>query len=152
MHLWLPTADDTHALGVRLGRAAGPGTVLALIGDLGAGKTALVRGIAEGLAIRTRIQSPTFVLVQSHSGRLGLWHVDWYRLNAEGEAEDLGLAEIASEGVLAIEWADRFQSLLPADRLVIALDGEGEGRTAEIRATGPRHEALRVAAEAADAD
>lgn len=139
MVLWLPTADDTHALGLRIGQAARAGTVLALVGDLGAGKTALVRGLAEGLGVSTRIQSPTFVLVQTHVGRLGLWHADWYRLNHSNEAADLGLVEIAESGVLALEWADRFPELLPIDHLAVTLEGEGEGRRATLRATGPAH-------------
>lgn len=142
MDLWLPAPEDTHTLGVRIGRAAGPGTVLALIGDLGAGKTALARGIAEGLDVRTRIQSPTFVLVHTHVGRVGLWHVDWYRLNHEREAADLALAELAEPGVLAVEWADRFPDLLPPDHLEIRLAEDQEGRRATIRATGPVHQAL----------
>lgn len=152
MVLWLPDALHTHALGVRIGERAGVGTVLALTGDLGAGKTALVRGLAEGLGVETRIQSPTFVLVQTHRGRLGLWHADWYRLNHEREAEDLALGELAESGVLAVEWADRFPALLPADHLVVALTGEGDGRTAEIRATGPRHLDLERALREGAAD
>jgi tRNA threonylcarbamoyladenosine biosynthesis protein TsaE len=145
----LPSPTDTHALGVRLGRAAGPGAVIALTGDLGAGKTALVRGLAEGLEVPSRIHSPTFVLVAAHDGgRLPLWHADLYRLGSEAEAGALGLIELAHDGVLAVEWADRFPDLLPADRLEIALAGE-EDRTARVHATGPGHQALEAAAAGA---
>jgi tRNA threonylcarbamoyladenosine biosynthesis protein TsaE len=143
MERFLASPDDTHALGVALGRAAFPGTALALIGDLGAGKTALVRGLAEGLGAAGRVQSPTFTLVQPHAdGRLPLWHADWYRLRDAGEAAALGLFELGEEGVVAIEWADRFPELLPDDHLRIALRDEGTGRQAELAATGPRHRAL----------
>ena len=141
----LHTAKDTHALGVRLGQAARPGTLLALIGDLGAGKTALVRGLGEGLAVPSRVQSPTFVLVQVHEGgRLPLWHADLYRLSDDEELELLGLDEHL-DGVVAVEWADRFPEALPADRLEIRLHHEASGRRAELRATGPRHARLEVA-------
>jgi tRNA threonylcarbamoyladenosine biosynthesis protein TsaE len=145
LHLHLPGEADTHALGVRLGRALFPQAVLALVGDLGAGKTALVRGIAEGLEIPSRVQSPTFVLVVPHEGgRLPLWHVDLYRLSSLEEIVDLGLRELAGDGVLAIEWADRAPDELPADHLRIELSGL-QGREVTVTATGPRHEALEAA-------
>lgn len=144
MRLDCATADDTFALGTRLGRSAGPGTVVALIGDLGAGKTVFARGVGEGLAVRTRVSSPTFVIVQSHTGgRLPLWHADLYRLEDAEEIEQLGLEElIAGDGVVLIEWADRFPELLPADHLRVELHGDGEGREVHLTATGPRAEAL----------
>lgn len=150
----LPTPADTHALGLRIGRVASAGTVLALIGDLGAGKTALVRGLAEGLGVPTRVQSPTFVLVHAHDGgRVPLWHADLYRLDAPAQADALGLAELGANGVLAVEWADRFPDagILPDDRLEIVLsplagsDNGDEGRVATVRATGPAHAALASA-------
>jgi tRNA threonylcarbamoyladenosine biosynthesis protein TsaE len=145
VHLHLPGEADTHALGVRLGRAVPPQTVLALIGDLGAGKTALVRGLAEGLAVPSRVQSPTFVLVVPHEGgRLPLWHVDLYRLTSLDEIQELGLGELASDGVLAVEWADRAPAELPADHLRIELSGLA-GREVTVTATGPRHQALEAA-------
>src|SRR5690349_4412526 len=99
MRLHLPTPESTHALGARLGALVLPGAVLALVGDLGAGKTALVQGVAAGLGAPGRVQSPTFVLVQPHEGgRLPLWHADWYRLRSEAEAEALGLFEVAMGG------------------------------------------------------
>ena len=139
----LPTPEDTHALGVALGRAMFPGSVLALVGDLGAGKTALVQGLAEGLGATGRVQSPTFTLVQPHpDGRLPLWHADWYRLRDAGEAGALGLFELGEEGVVAVEWADRFPELLPDDHLRVVLHDHGAGRLAEVTAAGPRHAPL----------
>jgi tRNA threonylcarbamoyladenosine biosynthesis protein TsaE len=146
--LHLATPADTHALGVRLGRAAAPGAVLALTGELGAGKTALVQGLAVGLGVSSRVNSPTFVLVCPHAGgRLPLWHADLYRLRSEAEAEALGLAELAVGGVLAVEWAERFPSALPDDRLEVLLEGD-IGRDVTLRATGPRHQPLEEAAAA----
>lgn len=136
------TAAETRALGVALGRAAFPGTVVALIGDLGAGKTVLAKGVGEGLGVPGRVQSPTFVLVQAHEGgRLPLWHADLYRLGDDSELEQLALDELMEGGVLLVEWADRFPGLLPADHLRVEIDGLDE-RTVRIEAGGPRHRVL----------
>ena len=113
-----------------------------LYGDLGAGKTAFVRGLAEGLGVqRDEVSSPTFTLIQEYrGGRVPLFHVDLYRLNDPREIEDLGLDEIASEGVMAIEWAEK---LVPDARLkpshyegaitVRIQHGDGDRREIEIR-------------------
>jgi tRNA threonylcarbamoyladenosine biosynthesis protein TsaE len=131
---------DTHALGVSLGRRAFAGATLALFGDLGAGKTALARGLAEGLGVPGRVQSPTFGLVHEHrGGRLLLLHADWYRLAVPDEVDASGLFELGADGVVAIEWPDRFPELLPAERLEIHLAEEGDGRRAELRAFGDAH-------------
>ena len=105
---------ETAALGRELGATLSAGDVVLLIGDLGAGKTAFVRGLAEGLGIdRDQVSSPTFTLVQEYrGGRLALFHVDLYRLNDPRELEDLGLDEIAEEGVLAVEWAEKLDARL----------------------------------------
>ena len=100
--------DETRAIAARLAATLGPGTVLLLSGDLGAGKTAFVRGLAEGLGLDGReVTSPTFTLVHEYrGGRLPLHHVDLYRLKPV-EVDDLGLDELTTEGVTAIEWPDR---------------------------------------------
>ncbi len=138
--------DDTHALGARLGRVAEPGTVVALIGDLGAGKTVFARGVGEGLGVQTRVSSPTFVIVQTHEGgRLPYWHADFYRLSVSDELEQLGLDEVLEgPGVTVIEWADRFPECLPADRLEVRIDDDDDGRRITLRATGSRHRSLEV--------
>lgn len=99
---------ETEAVGRDLGATLGPGARVLLYGELGAGKTAFVRGLAQGLGgDPDEVSSPTFTLVQEYrGGRLPLFHVDLYRL-AAGEVDDLGLDAQAAEGVLAIEWAER---------------------------------------------
>jgi tRNA threonylcarbamoyladenosine biosynthesis protein TsaE len=119
--------------------------VLALIGALGAGKTALVRGIAAGLEMPPdSISSPTFVLVHEYRGRLPLAHIDLYRLKSGAEAESIGLRDyLTGHTVSVIEWADRFPALLPEDRLEVRLMHRSPAtREAVLRAQGPRSSAL----------
>jgi tRNA threonylcarbamoyladenosine biosynthesis protein TsaE len=144
--LFLDSPAKTHALGVRLGRAAGPGTVVALVGDLGAGKTVFSRGVGEGLDVQTRVSSPTFIIVQTHEGgRLPFWHADFYRLSMDDELEQLGLEDVLEgPGIVVVEWADRFWDALPNDRLEITLTDAGSGRDIQIHATGPKHAALEA--------
>ena len=105
--------EETAALGRDLAASLAAGDVVLLFGDLGAGKTAFVRGLAEGLGVdRDEVSSPTFTLVQEYrGGRLTLFHVDLYRLDDAREIDDLGLEEIASDGVLAVEWAEKLESV-----------------------------------------
>jgi tRNA threonylcarbamoyladenosine biosynthesis protein TsaE len=99
--------DETQAVAAAVAASLKPGDVLLLSGNLGAGKTAFVRGLAAGLGCDPDdVSSPTFTLVQEYRGRLPLYHVDLYRL-APGEVDDLGLDALAADGVLAIEWAER---------------------------------------------
>lgn len=102
--------EETSAVGARLARTLGAGDVVLLYGELGAGKTAFVRGLAEGLgADASEVSSPTFTLIQEYAGRLKLFHVDLYRLE-EREVDDLGLEElILGGGVVAVEWAERWR-------------------------------------------
>src|SRR5258705_11944853 len=101
--------EETAAAGRDLAATLSAGDVLLLFGDLGAGKTAFVRGLAEGFGIpRDEVSSPTFTLIQEYrGGRLTLFHVDLYRIEDPREFDELGLDEIAEDGVLAIEWAER---------------------------------------------
>lgn len=109
----LKNEDHTHALGVAIGRAAGAGLVVALTGDLGAGKTRLVRGIAEGLGLAGHVPSPTFTFCREHTGgRRPLHHWDLYRCAGPGDLESIGFFDSLESGaVLAVEWADRFPRL-----------------------------------------
>jgi tRNA threonylcarbamoyladenosine biosynthesis protein TsaE len=130
--------SETADAGRSLAASLHAGSVLLLIGDLGAGKTAFVRGLAEGLGVsREEVSSPTFTLVQEYrGGRIPLFHVDLYRLNDPREIDDLGLDEIADEGVLAIEWAEKMRTMPPAFvRVTIEHAGDHDRRvTIERRA------------------
>lgn len=126
---------DTAAAGRALAAGLRPGSVVLLIGDLGAGKTAFVRGMAEGLGVPPdEVSSPTFTLVQEYrGGRVPLFHVDLYRLNDPREIDDLGLEEIAEAGVLAVEWADKLPRP-PRDATTVRIaHGDGDERSIEIR-------------------
>jgi tRNA threonylcarbamoyladenosine biosynthesis protein TsaE len=105
--------DETASIGRELGASVDRGAVILLIGDLGAGKTAFTRGLAEGLGIAPEdVSSPTFTIIQEYrGGRLPLFHVDLYRLNDPREIDDLGLDEIAQAGVLVIEWAEKLPGI-----------------------------------------
>ena len=100
---------ETESLGEQWGRAAQPGWVIALSGDLGAGKTQLVKGLARGLAVTTRVHSPTFTLVNEYGGgRLRLFHLDLYRLETPEQIHSAGLEDyLQPDGVAVIEWAER---------------------------------------------
>jgi tRNA threonylcarbamoyladenosine biosynthesis protein TsaE len=128
--LRLNNEEDTRALGLEIAEALEPGDIVALIGDLGTGKTALTKYIAEGLGIKEEISSPTFTIVKEYkSGRLPLYHFDVYRLGSGEELLDIGAEDmLEGDGVCVIEWADIAADVLPADALVVKLDyGEDAG-------------------------
>lgn len=124
-------ADEaaTDTFGRRLAARLAPGDVVLLAGDLGAGKTALARGILAGLGHMGEVPSPTFTLVQSYEWpgvRLPVWHVDLYRLEDPDEVEELGLDEILADGALVIEWPERAGGRWP-EALHLTLTDSGEG-------------------------
>jgi len=126
--------EETAALGRRLADSLAAGSILLLVGDLGAGKTALVRGLAEGLGVPPdEVSSPTFTLMQEYrGGRVPLIHVDLYRLNDAREIDDLGLEEIGLNGVLAIEWAEKLPRPI-GDAIEVRIDhGDGDERRLTI--------------------
>ncbi|HUV04356.1 MAG TPA: tRNA (adenosine(37)-N6)-threonylcarbamoyltransferase complex ATPase subunit type 1 TsaE [Armatimonadota bacterium] len=132
------SAEETELLGERIGEALEPGSVVALIGELGAGKTVLTKGIARGLRVADLVHSPSFTLIHEHMGRLPVYHFDLYRLKSPEEFEGLGPeGYFCGDGVSVIEWAEKAGDLLPPDRLEIRISAEDEGRAFEIRATGP---------------
>ncbi|MCL5103970.1 MAG: tRNA (adenosine(37)-N6)-threonylcarbamoyltransferase complex ATPase subunit type 1 TsaE [Armatimonadetes bacterium] len=115
-------SDQTMEFGEALGRKLRAGDVVALFGDLGAGKTTLTKGIAKGMNVEEEVHSPTFTLIHEHLGPTPLYHVDLYRLETEAEVESIGIEEyIHGDGVTVIEWADRMKSMLPQERLDIEL-------------------------------
>ena len=120
--------EETLALGEQWGRAAQPGWVLGLSGELGAGKSQLVRGIARGLGVSGRIQSPTFTLVHEYrTGRLPLYHLDLYRLDSPSQVAGAGLEQyfFQNDGVSVIEWIERWPTLAEGLRRV-QIDSLGE--------------------------
>ena len=143
----LPDLAATEAFGRRLGGLLFPNAVVALVGPLGAGKTHLVRAIAEGLGIANpaAVTSPTFTLIHEYPARLPIFHFDAYRLNGPNEFLDLGATEYyEAGGVCLVEWADKVEAALPADRLTIRLMPVDENRRrAEVMGVGERYEALR---------
>jgi tRNA threonylcarbamoyladenosine biosynthesis protein TsaE len=135
-----PDESATTRLGERLAAVLEPGTVVALIGNLGAGKTRLVRAVAEGAGVdRHEINSPTFVLVHEYEGRFPIYHFDTYRLHDESEFASLGAAEyFDGAGVCFVEWADRVAGLIPADHLRIEISTTGEtSREFRLMGFGP---------------
>jgi len=131
--------EETADVGRGLAAQLGAGDVVLLYGDLGAGKTAFVRGLAEGLGVPAEdVSSPTFTIVQEYrGGRLTLFHVDLYRLDNPREIDDLGLDELTADGVLAIEWAEKMPR--PAhDAIVVRIaHGDADSRTITL-STPPR--------------
>lgn len=126
----LKNEEETKAFGVQLGRNAARGDIIALIGDLGTGKTALTKYIAKGLGIEETVTSPTFTIVQEyHSGKLPLYHFDVYRIGDPDEMFELGYEEyFFGDGVCVIEWADLIEDLIPPEAKTILIEyGEKEG-------------------------
>lgn len=135
-----PTAEVTRALAARIARRVTPGTVIALSGDLGAGKTCFIQGLAAGLGVESPVTSPTFVMIAEYdAGRLPLYHVDLYRTESLAEIRALGLEELlGGVGVTAIEWAERAEPILPARAVRVRIRGAGdEARTVEIEGAPP---------------
>ena len=138
LHLSLPDVAATLALGKRLGAVLQAGDVVCLKGDLGAGKTTLARAAIEAwTGSAEEAPSPTYTLVQTYDGSRGeLWHVDLYRLKRPEDAFELGLEDAFVSAACLIEWPERLQGNLPADRLDVDLSAAGEGRTAVLTAHG----------------
>lgn len=126
----IKSEEDTRRFGLDLADRLKPGDVVALIGDLGTGKTTLTKYIAEGLGVRERITSPTFTIVcEYHSGRLPLYHFDVYRLESGEDMFEIGADEyFEAGGVCIIEWADQVAEVLPDETMCVFIEyGEKEG-------------------------
>jgi tRNA threonylcarbamoyladenosine biosynthesis protein TsaE len=118
---------ETIEIGRQLAATLRPGSTVLLHGDLGSGKTVFVRGLAAGLGIDAdNVTSPTFVILQEYRGRLNLFHADLYRLEGQRAIEDLGLEELAVDGVLAVEWAERLPRI-PEGAVNVRIEDAGEG-------------------------
>ncbi len=135
----------TVAAGATLAKLVEPGDAIALIGDLGAGKTTLVKGLVAALG-STAASSPTFSPVNEYPGRLIVWHVDLYRLERAAELPELGLDDLIGDrrGICVIEWADNF-AVMPPDHLRLELVHAGAHRELTVSGTGPRGQALASA-------
>jgi tRNA threonylcarbamoyladenosine biosynthesis protein TsaE len=140
------SAAETVRVGRSIGRHLRPGDVVALIGELGTGKTQFIKGLAAGVGVGrpTYISSPSFTLINEYSGRVPFYHLDLFRLEEEKEAEELGLEEyLQSGGITAIEWADKIPSLLPKEMFLIYFTSTGTNtRTLKITGKGERFEDL----------
>jgi tRNA threonylcarbamoyladenosine biosynthesis protein TsaE len=132
--------EETQAIGERLGAELRPGTVVACVGELGAGKTCFVQGLVRGLGVTSGATSPTFVLVNQYRGRLPVYHLDAYRTDSLTELLDLGVEEMFhGDGVALVEWADRLRPLLPASTVTVTITGLGdEPRQIVIERPTPR--------------
>ncbi|EAU62734.1 tRNA (adenosine(37)-N6)-threonylcarbamoyltransferase complex ATPase subunit type 1 TsaE [Stigmatella aurantiaca] len=140
--------EETHRLGVRLGGLLQPGDFVGLIGDLGAGKTHLVRGVAEGAQVpHSEVASPTFAIVYPYSGRIPLYHADLYRIADEDELYATGFFDlVGSGGAVLVEWLDRVPGAAPREYLRITLRPTAEdARELQAEAFGARSEALLAA-------
>lgn len=137
--------EQTRGLGARLGGALQTGDMLCLQGELGAGKTTFVQGIAQGWGSVDSVSSPTFILVNAYRRGDGgqIFHMDAYRLDSTGEAEELDLDSMLAEGALIIEWPERMQGLISNERLWVEFTQSGEEeREMKFNARGKRYESL----------
>ena len=133
--------DETRDIAARLAAKLAPGDVVALRGELGAGKTCFVQGLALGLGVSRKrlVNSPSFTIVKEYEGRLPLYHFDVYRLSGPAELDGIGYEEyFYGEGVTAIEWADKIEEVLPVDTIAVSLTIKGEGEREIIISTGVR--------------
>ncbi|WP_224360926.1 tRNA (adenosine(37)-N6)-threonylcarbamoyltransferase complex ATPase subunit type 1 TsaE [Hyalangium versicolor] len=140
--------EETHRLGVRLGGLLQPGDFVGLIGDLGAGKTHLVRGVAEGAQVaRSEVASPTFAIVYPYRGRIPLYHADLYRIADYDELYATGFLDlIGGDGAVLVEWLDRVPEAAPREYLRLTLSPVGdEARELRAEAFGTRPAALLTA-------
>ena len=137
--------EQTRGLGARLGGALQTGDMICLQGELGAGKTTFVQGIAQGWGSLDSVSSPTFILVNAYRRADGgqIFHMDAYRLDSTGEAEELDLDSMLAEGALIIEWPERMQGLISNERLWVEFTQSGEEeREMKFNARGKRYESL----------
>lgn len=140
------SSAETIQIGKNIGSHLLPGDVVALVGELGAGKTQFIKGMATGIGVGnpTYISSPSFTLINEYPGRIPFYHIDLFRLEREKEAEELGLEDyFQGKGIAAIEWADKIPSFLPKEILLIHIAYTGiHTRSLEIIGKGKRYQDL----------
>ena len=145
MDFFSRSPEQTRRVGRRLGEVLETGDVICLQGDLGAGKTTLVQGIAQGWGSLDSVSSPTFILVNVYrrADESQLFHVDAYRLDSAPEAEELDLDSMLAQGALLVEWPERMNGLIPNERLWVNLEHlDEEEREMKFKATGKRYDEL----------
>lgn len=128
--------NETVEAGAALAKRLAPGDVLAFYGDLGAGKTAFIRGVARGLGIESRISSPTFTIVNEYEGPVPLFHFDMYRLGSSDELFEIGWEDyLVRGGVCCVEWTENVEDAMPPDAIAVRIEKTG-GNTRRITVTG----------------
>ncbi len=145
MDFFSRSPEQTRRIGVRLGGALQPGDVICLQGDLGAGKTTFVQGIAQGWGSQDSVSSPTFILVNVYRRGDGsqLFHMDAYRLDSTPEAEELDLDTMLAQGPLIVEWPERIDGLVPSENLWVKLEHvDEEDREMKFKSHGRRYDDL----------
>jgi len=145
MDFFSRSPDQTRRVGMQLGEALRAGDVICLQGDLGAGKTTFVQGIAQGWGSVDSVSSPTFILVNVYRGsdQKKLFHMDAYRLDSAPEAEELDLDSMLDQGPLIVEWPERMQRLIPSERLWVQLEYiDEEEREMRFKSSGTRYDDL----------
>ena len=117
------SVDDTEEIAIGLAKMLRAGDVISLYGPVGAGKTHFVKGLAAGLGAKISVKSPSFNLINEYPGEMPIYHIDFYRLRIPGEIEDLGWTDyLNSDGIVAIEWAEKVRNLLPSTTLDVYLE------------------------------
>lgn len=140
LEIYSQSPEETVEIGQMIAAALAPGDVVGLIGELGAGKTQLTKGLALGLGVPDSrlVNSPTFVLVNEYEGRVPVYHIDAYRLRSGGEYDGLGVEEMLLNGIVIIEWADRVAMVLPSRTIWIEIAAEEDNvRRLAILTTSP---------------
>ena len=142
-NIYLDNDKETREIGFKLDKLLKPGSIVCLIGDLGAGKTTMTQSLAEALEVDDYITSPTFTIVNEYEGKMPLYHFDVYRIGCSEEMYDIGFDEyINGEGVCIIEWANIIEDILPDDYLKIELKYKDMGREMTLISYGEEYEKI----------
>ena len=142
-NIYLNNDQETREIGFKLGKLLKPGSIVCLIGDLGAGKTTMTQSLAEALEVDDYITSPTFTIVNQYEGKMPLYHFDVYRIGCSEEMYDIGFEEyINGDGVCIIEWANIIEDILPDEYLKIELNYKDMGREMTLITYGEEYEKI----------
>lgn len=143
VNIYLEDENKTKEIGYKLGSLLTPGSVICLIGDLGAGKTTMTQSLAKALEVNDYITSPTFTIVNEYEGKMPLYHFDVYRIGSSDEMYDIGYEEyINGEGVCIIEWANLIDDILPDEYLYIELKYKDMSREMTLNPVGEKYEKI----------